>query len=99
VRLEYYLSNSLTIPQGMGEVEAVHTFEFDSMHYFSPEWSKWIAVEALFASDTCVDDYYTRGHVKNRGTLVALEASKLLFERTELIRLCRKDYRIRTRRV
>jgi hypothetical protein len=56
----------------MGEIEAVHTFQFESMHYFSPDDSKWVAEEALYASDTCVEDCYTRSHVKNRGMFCAL---------------------------
>jgi hypothetical protein len=37
------------------------------LHIFSDEDSKWIAEEVLYASDTCVEDYYTRFHAKNKG--------------------------------
>jgi hypothetical protein len=53
--------------QGEGELDSVHTITFESMHEFDPAVTSWIADETLFTSDTCVDDYYTRSHVKNRG--------------------------------
>ncbi|KAH4006322.1 hypothetical protein HBI56_024010 [Parastagonospora nodorum] len=55
------------IKAGKGEVKPVHKYDFLSMHYFSPEDSKWIAEEALYASDTCTEDYFTRSHPKNKG--------------------------------
>jgi hypothetical protein len=68
----------------VGELEAVHTFEFGSMHCFSPDAPQWIAEEALYASDTCVEDYYTRSHVKNRGMHDSMKVSMGLFGHSKL---------------
>jgi hypothetical protein len=51
----------------MGELQVAHDFEFEGMYPFSPDDLRWVAEEELYASETCVDDYYTRGHIKNRG--------------------------------
>jgi hypothetical protein len=51
----------------VGELEAVHEFEFEGMYPFSPDDSTWVAKEELYASETCTEDFYTRGHIKNRG--------------------------------
>lgn len=37
------------------------------MHYFSPDDTKWIAEEELYALDTCTEDYFKRDHPKNKG--------------------------------
>jgi hypothetical protein len=37
------------------------------MHFFEPENPRWIVEEALFASDTCVEDFYALTHAKNKG--------------------------------
>lgn len=37
------------------------------MHPFRANEDEWIVKENLFGSDSCVDDFYTRHHTKNRG--------------------------------
>jgi hypothetical protein len=40
-----------------------------ALHPFDAKWSTWIAQHKLFVSDVCTEDFYTRHHNNNRGTL------------------------------
>ncbi|KAF2025869.1 hypothetical protein EK21DRAFT_103649 [Setomelanomma holmii] len=65
---EYFMRTlKWLIKVGEGELEPMHTITFESMHQFSPDDSRWIAREELYASDTCNEDYFTRSHKKNIG--------------------------------
>jgi hypothetical protein len=39
-----------------------------------PGGATWSADEELYASDTCIEDFYTRHHPKNRGTANPLKS-------------------------
>jgi hypothetical protein len=62
--------------QGDGELSPVHLFSFKTLHHFSPDCTKWVAEEQLYASDTCTDDFYTRFHVKNKGKTTEIGSVK-----------------------
>ncbi|KAF1911303.1 hypothetical protein BDU57DRAFT_507169 [Ampelomyces quisqualis] len=80
-----YIMNTVhwIIKAGKGEIETVHTFQFNSMHFFDPENPEWIVEEALFASDTCVEDYYALTHPKNKAGKV-VEFGTVEFDVTHL---------------
>ncbi|KAH7396896.1 hypothetical protein DE146DRAFT_57787 [Phaeosphaeria sp. MPI-PUGE-AT-0046c] len=66
---EWYLKGTIwwLIKAGVGEIRGEHVVEWNVMHPFGADEDEWIVVERLFGSDTCVDDFYTRHHTKNRG--------------------------------
>jgi hypothetical protein len=61
----------------MGVLKPVHDIEFEGMFFFSPNDSQWLAQEKLFASEDCVEDYFTRGHKKNKGAFQTIQLCRV----------------------
>ena len=55
-------------------LDAVHTVTFLSEHIFKPTETEWILEEQLWASETCVQDFFQLTHPNNAGKMMEIGA-------------------------
>ncbi|KAF2129966.1 hypothetical protein P153DRAFT_315435 [Dothidotthia symphoricarpi CBS 119687] len=81
---DYYIMNTIVwkIKKGQGKIASTHTVTYESVFMCNPKKRRWIATQDLFASSECTEDYYKRGHVKNKGRTT--ELGKVDFDITHL---------------
>ena len=72
-------------------LDSVHTVTFESEHLFQPDQEEWIIEEQLWASETCILDFYKLDHPNNIGK--TMEIGAVEFDISNMRQKIRKDNR------
>ncbi|KAJ8115705.1 hypothetical protein OPT61_g2702 [Boeremia exigua] len=71
----YVMDTILWIVKKDGEMlDSLHTVTFLSEHVFQPNELEWVIEEQLWASETCVADFFKIDHPKNAGKIMKIGA-------------------------
>ncbi|XPS92354.1 hypothetical protein M3J09_001751 [Ascochyta lentis] len=60
------------IKRGMDEMQAVHVIPFTEQHGFLQDNVDWVIRHEIYASSTCMEDFYKFDHPKNYGKVLTI---------------------------